>query len=318
MALCSVKQNPLRTIADSLANPSHKNKTEDLIVNGHTTNLPNNVPIAIIGEKGSGKTTLLNAIIKGINDNSKANDFKNIFYIYTTLSLDQEMPEFVTRIEISKAESFLQQFFAIKSIYNSYCKFFTKLKSSKILGDKSDDTVNEPDDVRLRKLLDITDNEIIKYNDGIVNSGANIKVIIDKLISTGQKVINKFSKDFFIEDIKVNGLRRQQRDAIVIDDIAIAGNILFKQRKDNNIYEYLTLSRHMRILIIFAGQQIDQLPKMLRREIMCWILARNTSLELLQGIINKNRCAQLLEQQRNLRKYQFVIYNIVNDYVGVL
>ena len=228
------------------------------------------------------------------------------------------MPEFVTRIEISKAESFLQQFFAIKSIYNSYCKFFTKLKSSKILGDKSDDTVYEPDDVRLRKLLDITDNEIIKYNDGIVNSGANIKVIIDKLISTGQKVINKFSKDFFIEDIKVNGLRRQQRDAIVIDDIAIAGNILFKQRKDNNIYEYLTLSRHMRILIIFAGQQIDQLPKMLRREIMCWILARNTSLELLQGIINKNRCAQLLEQQRNLRKYQFVIYNIVNDYVGVL
>lgn len=304
------KVNPLRVTANRLADTKHESKTENLIVNNRDTNIPNNVPIAIIGEKGSGKTTLLNALIETLHEPNNHLGFVSVFYIYTSLSLDVELPEYVVRINVNQAESFLAQFFEVKSIFNSYLKFFEKVNKSKIL--------KEDNEKNLKEFLSVCDNDIIKYNDEVVNSGSNIHVIIDKIIETGEKILSKFSKPFFIDSIKVPGIRKQQRDAIVVDDIAIAAPLLFKNKKSNSIYEYLTLSRHMKTLIVFSGQQLDQLPKPIRREIMCWIVSKNTTLELLNGIVQKAKVDQIQELQKNLQKYEFVIYNAVSGVIGVL
>lgn len=307
------KKHPFRKLIDSYADNSNKTKTDTLYINNYDTNIPNNVPVGIIGDKGSGKTTLL----KALADIMHKSKFVTIFYVYTSLSLDNELPEFVTRINIDNAESILMKYFEIKSIYNSYVKFFDKAKASKILEEYG----NNNDEHSVRKLtefLNICDNDIIKYNSEIVNSGSDIHVVIDKIIDTGEKIIKKFSEAFYIDGIKINGIKKNQYDSIIIDDIAIAAPILFKNMKSNSLYEYVTLSRHMRILIIFAGQQLDQLPKMMRREIMCWILSKNTNLELLTGILQKSVLKTIEDKQKTLKRYEFVVYNVVTDFTSVV
>ena len=305
--------NPLRATAEKLAETKHKNDTEELTdANGQTTHINNNVPLAIIGDKGSGKTTMIKALIETIHS-VKENGFVSIYYIYTTLSLDLELPEYVVCIDINRAESFLTSLFEIKSIYNSYVVFFDKLQKSRLL-----DRIDDENDKKLARVLSLADNEIIRYNQEVVNSGADTAAVVDKIIETGERLVKKFSKPFSLDSVRIPAMRKDQRDCIIIDDVAIAGKLLFKSLKDNDIYEYLTLSRHMRLLVIFAGQQVEQLPKPIRREIMTWMFSRNTSLSLLDGVISLNARKRIEEVQGRLKRYEFVVYNAYDDYVGVV
>lgn len=305
--------NPLRTVAAKLAETNHKNDTEELTgPKGQTTHINNNVPLAIIGDKGSGKTTMIKALIDTMH-NVKENGFVSIYYIYTTLSLDLDLPEYVVCIDINRAESFLTSLFEIKSIYNSYVVFFDKLQKSGLL-----DKIEDENDKELARVLSLADNEIIRYNQDVVNSGLETAVVVDKIIETGERLVKKFSKPFSLDSVRVPAMRKDQRDCIIIDDVAIAGKLLFKSLKDNDIYEYLTLSRHMRLLVIFAGQQVEQLPKPIRREIMTWMFSKNTTLSLLDGVISLNARKRIEEVQGRLKRYEFVIYNAYDDYVGVV
>lgn len=320
--MLKIEINPIRKhIKDIVANDKNKkNNIGEILSKGKATGIPNNVPISIIGEKGSGKTTLLRAIMKIIHE-EKQNEFRNIFFVYSPLTLDLELPEYITKIDIQQSENFLEHLFEIKSIYNSYVKFFENVKRyhiiekiEKKIGD--DDPDNEEYEKILRSFLNYCDNEIVKYNNEYINSGEPIRKIIDRVIERGSKVINRFSKPFTIDNILIKGLSKDQRDCVVIDDIAIASKVLFKDRKENTIYDYLTLSRHMRLLVIFSGQQVDQLPKMLRREIMCWILSKNTNIELLTGILSRGNLESIREKQKELGKYEFVIYNSFEDKIS--
>lgn len=299
--------NPLRRVANEVADRKHKNNINNIMIDKEDTNIPNNLPVAIIGDKGSGKSTMIKAIMKSTHDN---NTFDHIYFIYSSLSWDEELEPYITKIDVNNCDEFLANLFEIKTIFNSYVKFFEKMNKKKY------------NDNNNKKLLDTflseCDNNIIKYNQNIINKGLEAHVVIDKIIDIGDKIITKFSKDFYIGNVKINGLRKDERDAIIIDDIAIAAKILFRQIKDNPLYEYLTLTRHMRLFILFSGQQVEQIPKALRREIMCWLISKNTNLEMLNGVLQKQTLANIYNKQLQLQKYEFVLYNCADGYLGII
>lgn len=286
--------NPFRAYANKIADTKNKNKTHTIVIDGVDTHIPNNVPIAIIGDKGSGKTTLLNSIMELTHKNKVYN---HIYFVYTTLSLDQELPKYVTAVNVNEAEEFIANLFEIKSIFNSYYKLFNNMT------DKQLETLD----------LEHVDNNIIKYNSGIINSNMDDKTKVEKIINTGEKILKTFTKPFKLGNVTINGLHFNDMDLLVIDDIAIAAKIIFKRITDNPLYEYFTLTRHMRMSIILCGQQIEQLPKMLRRETQCWILSKNTNLDLLKGVLQTQTLKNIYQKQQQIsNQYEFVLYNAID------
>lgn len=296
-------KNPIRVYADKLAKKKNKNNVSNITINGFDTNIPVNLPTAIIGEKGSGKTTLIKSIIEMTNKRV----FNNIFFIYSDLS-DQSI-DGVIKIDVKECEEFLNVYFSSKSIYNSYIDFFKSLNFDRLQKLYNAGKLTEDD------ILGNVNNNIVKYNKDTFNKIDDPKTKIDNIIEVGEKIINKFSKPFYIGSYRINGFKPDDRDAVIIDDIAIAGKYLFKHIKDNTIYEYLTLTRHMRLFILFAGQQVEQIPKPLRREIMAWILSKNTNLDLLNGVINTDTLKRIYNKQQLIGKFEFVIYNSVDGVI---
>lgn len=298
--------NPFRQHANSIATKTHAT-TENIVINGIDTHIPNNLPVAIFGDKGSGKSTLLKSII----DLTAENVYKHIFFVYSTLSIDEDFPAKVIRIEVTKSESFLCQFFEIKAIFASYVKFF-KLIDGKSSSLNSDETF-------CKYVLEHIDNNISQYCDDVINGDFVAEVKVDKIIDIGSKIIEKYSKTFNINNIVIeDGLNMDDLDALFIDDIAIASKILFRRISENPLYQYFTLTRHMNLSIFMSGQQVEQLPKPLRRETQCFIISKNTQLELLQGVISKRNIFNIIHKQKELKPFTFVLYNVVEDYIGTI
>ena len=44
---------------------------------------------------------------------------------------------------------------------------------------------------------------------------------------------------------------------------------------------------------------------------MCWIISKNSNLELLKGILSKETLRELQDKQRELKKFEFVVYNMI-------
>ena len=295
-------KNPIRKIADKISKDNQINNAYNIVINGVDTHIPINLPIAIIGEKGSGKNTLIRSIIETTNKKV----YNNIYFIYSSLTSDLVLPTDIIKIDVNDCETFLSVLFEAKSIFNSYCKFFKSLDFKKLQALYNNGKLTEED------ILKHIDNNIIKYNKTALNKITDPHIKIDKIIETGEKILKKFGNKFYIDNYEINGFKYNARDAVIIDDIAIASKILFRSVKDNPIYEYLTLTRHMRLMVCFAGQQIEQVPKSIRREIMCWILSKNTNLELLKGVLSKDVLKNIETKQQELDKYEFVIFNMID------
>lgn len=295
------KENPFRSYANEHADVKNKNKTSNIIINDIDTNIPNNVPVCIIGEKGAGKTTLLKSIIELTHKNSI---YTHYFVIYSNNNLDEELPDYTTMIPVNKAEDFMASLFEIKSIYNSYYKLFKGTTQKKL------------ENLEIDKI----DNAIKKYNASVIDSDADPQIKIDRILRTGYSIIKKFSSKFSIAGISINGIHPDDLDCLIIDDLAIATPIIFKDIKNSRIYEYFTLTRHMRLGIYLAGQQIDQLPAALRREIQCWLFSKDTqSFHLLKNIISKEAIININKKQSQLQnKYEFVVFNRITGIISVL
>lgn len=306
-------ENPLRKIANDIVKTQtkeeNKNNVENIVIENNDTNIPINLPTALIGDKGSGKTTLIKAIINASISNKI---FNNIYFIYSSTTYDSVLPSEVIKVDVNECEQFLSMLFETKSIFNSYYKFFKSLDFKKLNNLYESGKLTDAD---ISKNLD---NNIIKYNKTIINSNALPTIKIDKIFHTGEKILDVFSKPFNIGTVRINGLRYNDRDAIIIDDIAIASKMLFISMKDNDFYEYLTLTRHMRLFVLLSGQQIEQIPKSIRREIMCWILSKNTNIELLIGVLQKSALKRIIQEQDKLDKYEFVIYNVPDGSINIL
>lgn len=300
--------NPLREYANKIADKGNKNKTHNIEINGKDTHIPNNLPIAIIGDKGSGKSTLL----KSMMELTYKNIFNHIYFIYSSLSWDEELPAYIIKIDVNNCEEFLTQLFEAKAIFNSYIKFFNSLDFKELKRKQDKGELNEDD------FLNKIDTNIIKYNQEVINIGINPEEKINKIIDLGYKIINKFSKNFYIGNVMIEGFKPDDLDALFIDDIAIASKVLFKSIKDNDIYKYFTLTRHMRLFICLAGQQVEQIPKPLRREIMTWLFSKNSVLDLLSGVLPLSTIKKIENEQIKLPPYHFVIYNCVDGYIGII
>lgn len=298
--------NPFRQRANSIATKNHAT-TENIVIDGVDTHIPNNLPVAIFGDKGSGKSTLLKSII----DLTSEKVYKHIFFVYSTLSIDEDFPTKVVRIEVTKSEGFLAQFFEIKAIFASYIKFF------KFVNDKENKLASDEEFCRF--VLEHIDNNISQYCDDVINGDFTDEVKVDKIIDIGSKIIEKYSKTFNINGIVIeDGFNMSDLDALFIDDIAIASKILFRRINESPMYQYFTLTRHMNLAIFMSGQQVEQLPKSLRRETQCFIVSKNTQLELLQGVISKRNIFNIIHKQKELKPFTFVLYNVVEDYIGTI
>lgn len=305
-----ISSNPLRETANKIGKNSNKaNDSAYIEIKGQSTHIPINLPSAIIGDKGSGKTTLLMSIMEETHNNKI---FDKIYFIFSPLTWDLELPHYIKKINISEAEQFLSLYFETKNIFNSYVKFFKSLDMSELMKKYKQNKLTEAD------ILEHVDNNIIKYNQSIFNSNITSELKIDKIISVGEKIIKKFSKQFYINNVSVDGLKEGERDLIIIDDIATASKMLFKGKTDDYLYEYFTLTRHMRLCVILAGQQVEQLPKKLRREIMCWILSKSTDLSLLDGVIQRSSLDKIKEEQKKLDKYEFVAFNKMDGEINII
>ena len=288
-------------------------------INNEDTHIPINLPSAIIADKGSGKTTLLKTIMY---ESFKNKQFNHIYFIFSSLTWDEELPSYIIKINIDISESFLSKYFNIKSLFISYSNFINKLanldssrldfiQSLKSFLEAIDNNISKEFNSEITFLSDLS----MKYTKDIKIEELNkTEEIINKIINNANKFINTYSKEFYIDNIKVDKINKNDRDLIVIDDIAIASKILFKQMKESSIYKYLTLTRHMRLCILFSGQQVDQIPKFIRREIMTWIFSKNTSIELLEGILNKSIINKINENKNKLNRYEFLLYNCIEDY----
>ena len=303
-----INSNPLREMANDLADEKSKNKTHNIEINGEDTHIPFNLPTALIGDKGSGKTTLIKSLMKLTYENGI---FQHIFFIYSPLTWDEELPGYITRVDVNDSDTFLATLFESKAIYNSYFKFFKSLdfKTIEKLADEGKLTEEE--------FTKHMDNNIVKYNKEIYNTDMNPNDKLDKIITVGEKLLKAFSKPFKIGNIFVPGFRADDLDAIIIDDVAIAAKYLFRKIRDNPLYEYLTLTRHMRLFILFSGQQVEQIPKTMRREIMCWMVSKNTTLELLRGVLTPSAIDRIEKEQERLEKYHFVVYNCVDGSISI-
>lgn len=303
------RKNPLREEADRTADKKNKNKSANIIIDGYDLNIPINLPSAIIGDKGSGKTTLIKSLI---NLSDKHGIFNKIFFIYSPRTWDEELPTNVIKIDINDALPFLSAYFEIKAIYNSYIKYFKKINFSNIQEKETQGKLSE------EEFLNMTDNNIIKYNQKALNMLKTPQEKLNAVIDTGERIIKKFSKPFYIGINRIDGIKADDRDLLIIDDIAIASKELFTNIKDNDLYEYFTLTRHMRICPILSGQQVDQIPRFLRREIQAWILSRSTNTELLKGIITQSNLKKINEEQQRLKQYEFIVFNQVNQTMNIL
>ncbi len=314
----------LRKAINKQIQKQEKNKyanINNIKINNEDTHIPINLPTAIIADKGSGKTTLLKTIM---DESFKNKQFDHIYFIFSSLTWDEELPSYIIKINVDISESFLSKYFFIKSLFISYSNFIEKLNN---LDNSKLNFIQS-----LNKFLESCDNNISKeFNSEIsfltdytthfkkedlkkVEKINKIEQIINLIIDSANKFINMYSKDFYINNIKVDKINKNDRDLIVIDDIAIASKILFKQMKDSTLYQYLTLTRHMRLCILFSGQQVDQIPKFIRREIMCWIFNKNTQIDLLEGVLNKNVINKINENKNKLLRFEFLLYNCVEDY----
>lgn len=308
-----------RKLINEKARKTNKsNDAQNIKIKGEDIGIPINLPVAIIGDKGSGKSTLLKTLMDLTNESV----FNHIYFIYSNLSFDDTEESSIVKVNVDESEEFLEEYFKCKSLFISYSNFIERIR--KIIDDPKRKTNKQGIIDDFLKCIDRTitnenENEInklqyiMKYPK--TDSGDEYDRLIDGIINKAIRTVKTLTKPFQILNIKINGFKKDERDAIIIDDIAIASKVLFKNMRDSVIYKYLTLTRHMRLFILFSGQQVDQIPKYIRREIMCWLFSKNTNLELLKGILPNEKIREIENKQMRLNRFQFVIYNYIEGKV---
>lgn len=300
------------------------NEMEDILI-------PLNLPTFIVGSKNAGKSTVISALIAA----EKMSDiYERIFYVYTDhvdSTLAETCHETLIRIPLEQSITFITEYFKIKSEYMSWVKFLDHLYLHKMLNDNLEMTTDY-------KIADMTS----VYTDNIIDAYIRVNININhndkkqktdkkddvspelKILSHARAYISRYSKEFEIvidgTTYYINGLHYDQYDQLIIDDVGVAAPYLFPSTMNKSpLYKFLTISRHILLGTIIAGQDLQQLPKYARKEINTFLFGVGLDISGIEYTnIPKNRQKEIQTLYPAIQQYNFLIYNGLNNAVTEL
>lgn len=311
------------------------NVAQNIYIDNESIFIPKNLPTFIIGSKNAGKSTLISTLIKAETFNKT---YKRIFYIYTDhvdTTLSETCHETLIRIPLEHSIKFITEYFKIKSEYMSWVKFIDK-------NNLDEESQEVPPIEQLTKIY--TDNIIDNYirNNLNINSPNSQRPALNKnpsntiLENENKKSPNmkikahaieyilKYSENFDIIIDGVNyhmeGLRYDQFDQLIIDDIGVAAPYLFPTTISKSpLYKFLTISRHILLGTIIAGQDTLQIPKYVRKEINTYLFGVGIAIEDCEKTnIPKNKTVEIIKLYQEIKQYDFIIYNGLDNIIYYL
>lgn len=267
--------------------------SENIPYKGVDSNIPYNLPTAIIGAKGTGKSTMITVMLKAFGDM-----FKYIIYIYSEhvdTTLSQLYHGKLLRIPMNQSAAFLQKYLSLKTEFMSWCKLFQAGYDS----DRSNKS--------LVKLY--CDNVIDAY----IRDHPNVS-----LWSTAVEYLKVHMQPFkiVINDTTylLDGFDENQHDMLIVDDIGVANELFPPRAVMSPLYKYITISRHVLLCSIFAGQDIMQLPRYMRKEINTWLFGYGIDInDINETNIPSKKAKEIIQKYNEVEPYMFIGYNGVNN-----
>lgn len=334
------------------------NVATNIWLDGEDTNIPLNLPTFIVGSKNSGKSTIISALITAgrMNDIYKRIIYVYTDHVDTTLA--EACHVALIRIPLESSIEFISKYFKIKSEFMSWTRFIDHLYRNKLLTDELTFNIEEfkraahemktgrsktRDDEMSRSefvaiMLNVyTDNIIDEYVRNSINQLNKQRPIHNqpmsddektnpeyKILSHAMSFIKKYSEPFevSVDDVKyhIEGLRFDQYDQLIIDDVGVAAPYLFPTTmRKSPLYKFLTISRHILLGTVISGQDIMQLPKYARKEVNTWLFGVGLDPEIIQQTpIPKNKQKEIERVYDQIKQYDFVIYNGLNNNINVM
>lgn len=336
------------------------NMATNIWLDGEDTNIPLNLPTFIVGSKNSGKSTIISALITAgrLNDIYKRIIYVYTDHVDTTLA--EACHVALLRIPLESSIEFISKYFKIKSEFMSWTRFIDHLYINKLMtdeltlnleefkrlshemnGSRSSESLSDSPprrDEMVAIMLNVyTDNIIDEYVRNSINQ-LNKQRPIDnqpksddakmnpeyKILSYALSFIKRYSEpfDITIDDVKyhIDGLRFDQYDQLIIDDVGVAAPYLFPTTmRKSPLYKFLTISRHILLGTVISGQDIMQLPKYARKEVNTWLFGVGLDPEVIQQTpIPKNKQKEIEKVYDQIKQYDFVIYNGINNNINVM
>lgn len=321
------------------------NVGQNILIDNEDIGIPLNLPTFIVASKNGGKSTIISTLISA----ERYNDiYTRIIYIYTDhvdSTLAETCHETLIRVPLNQSIEFITEYFKIKSEFISWIKFLDhNFRSGNITNELrvKDETVKIDDLLRV-----YTDNIIDAYVRNTLNINKTKKQstpnIYDRLgnvnvqglnpnasdqpttTPTGKilghacEFIEKYRKRFeiVIDDTTfyIEGLQYNQFDQLIIDDVGVAAPYLFPTTQAKSpLYKFLTISRHILLGTIIAGQDIMQLPKYARKEVNTYMFGVGLDISTVENTnIPKNRQREIIADYPSVKQYDFILYNGVNN-----
>lgn len=267
------------------------------------TLFPINGVCYFVGMKGSGKTFMLSAIIQHA---FKQNAIRRLIYIYADnvdTTIIRALPRrYILSVPKEIAGAFLNKFLSKKTKYTSCYNF---LYSAQHLPNHS-----ESDSLKMTNL----------YVDNLLEKIAAKKhfVNVHQMKAYCVKILRKYDGGTILNFD--NGLSYDlgrfdidQYDMITIDDIGQFLDLFGTTRHNSELYRYFTITRQNKTAIYLTGQEIKQLPKMLREMLGAVVCLNGTNiLELNDLKIPPEIISQIQRFWAKIKKYEGALYNF-ND-----
>lgn len=299
------------------------NVAENIHIKDEDINIPLNLPTFIVGSKNAGKSTLISTLIKASAENQI---YTRVIYVYSDhvdSTLAEQCHNSLIRVPLASSIQFLTEYFGIKTQYMSWVKFL----------DKNTELIESRDYTITQLLANYQDNIIDEYVRNSINNNKNkadVKTKEDmrdassKIVAHAESFIVKYSKTFEINinDViyYIEGLRYFQYDQLILDDVGVSADYLFPKNVNRSpLYRFLTISRHILLGTIIAGQDTLQLPKYARKEVNTYVFGVGIDItDIDKTNIPKSKQTEIIKLYQTLKQYEFIIYNGLNNSVTTL
>lgn len=316
----------------NVGNGNPLNVAQNIFIDDEDINIPKNLPTFIVGSKNAGKSTIISTLIKAESANET---YKRIIYIYTDhvdTTLAETCHEKLIRVPLKHAIQFIKEYLKIKAEYMSWIHF---IEANNL------DSDSEPPDIHtltkvytdniiddyIRNNLNINTPKTKDVPASLIDTISRHSIIENENKNTPQNKIKEYAIQFVLKysesfDLNIDhviyhieGLRYDQFDQLIIDDVGVAAPYLFPHAISKSpIYPYLTISRHVLLGTIIAGQDTLQLPKYARKEMNTYLFGVGIDItDAEKTNIPKNKQEEIQKMYINLKQYDFIIYNGINN-----